>query len=343
VKGDLLSLIDDFLTDRQQKTRVGASLSGNIKLTSGIVQGSCMGPLLFILFINDLVDVFDTAITPKLYADDIKLYASLETNTDSQRLQRNLDRLVNWANTWQLSISIKKCNVLHIGRNRQINSAVEFFHINNDILPNVETVVNLGVTIDSQLKFSEHINKMVYKAQTRSKLLMKCFISRDTATLLRAFKVYVRPILEYCSSVWSPHFTKDIELIETVQRRFTKRLRGLWNVPYDERLKTVNLDRLDVRRLRLDLIMTFKILFGLTNLNPEQFFQLAPSTVSTRGHDYKLYMPNVCTDSRKYFLSSRVLQAWNNLPSDVINFSSLKLFKSSLLNVDLAKHCIELK
>jgi hypothetical protein len=171
---------------------------------------------------------------------------------------------------------------------------------------------------------------------------MKCFVSRDTATLLKAFKVYVRPILEYCSSIWSPHFIKDIELIESVQRRFTKRLRGLWNVTYDERLKIAKLDRLEVRRLRLDLIMTFKILFGLTNLNPDQFFQLAPSTICTRGHDYKLYMSNVCTDSRKHFLSSRVLLAWNNLPSDVINFSNLKLFKSSLLNVDLTKYCTEL-
>jgi len=228
-----------------------------------------MGPLLFILFINDLADVFDTAVTPKLYADDIKLYASLETNIDSQRLQQNLDRLVTWANTWQLSISIKKCNVLHIGKNRQINSAVEFFHINNDVLPNIETVVDLGVTIDAGLKFSEHINKMVGKALTMgSKLLMKCFLSRDTATLLKAFKVYIRPILEYCSSVWSPHLIMDIEQIESVQRRFTKRLRGLWNVPYDERLKRLKLDRLEVRRLRMDLIMTYKILFKLTCLNP---------------------------------------------------------------------------
>jgi hypothetical protein len=181
---------------------------------------------------------------------------------------------------------------------------------------------------------------MVHKAQTRSKLLMKCFVSRDTTTLLKAFKVYVRPILEYCSSVWCPYLIKDIEAIESVQRRFTKHLRGLWNVPYEERLKKVKLDRLDVRRLRLDLILTFKILFGLTSLNPDQFFQLAPSTVSTRGHGYKLYMPNVCTNIRKHFFCSRVLQSWNNLPSDIINFSSLKLFKSSLLRVDLTKYCI---
>jgi len=129
-------------------------------------------------------------------------------------------------------------------------------------------------------------------------------------------------------------------LLSLMQRRFTKHLRGLWNIPYEERLKKVNLDRLDVRRLRLDLILTFKILFGLTSLNTDQFFQYAPTAISTRGPDCKLYMPNVYTNSRKNFFSSRVLQAWNNLPNSIINFTSLKLFKTSLLNVDLTKYCI---
>jgi hypothetical protein len=135
---------------------------------------------------------------------------------------------------------------------------------------------------------------------------MKSFFSHNISTLVKAFKVYVRPILEYASSVWSPHLIMDIESIEAVQRRFTKRLPGQWNVPYTERLKTVGLERLDVRRLRQDLIMTYKILFGLTCLDSLQFFELSPHP-STRGHDYKLFMPNVATDTRKYCFSYRVL------------------------------------
>lgn len=107
MKGDLLSLIEDFLTNRQQRTRVGKCLSDSTDLSSGIVQGSCIGPLLFVLFINDITDILDPDITPKLYADDVKLYASVEINTDITHLQQNLDRLTAWANTWQLTISIK--------------------------------------------------------------------------------------------------------------------------------------------------------------------------------------------------------------------------------------------
>jgi len=342
VKGELLQLIEDFLTGRQQRTRVGKCLSNSVSLTSGIVQGSCMGPLLFLLFINDLAGIFDPEITPKLYADDIKLYASLETNIDSLRLQQNLDRLVSWANTWQLSISIKKCNTLHLSTNQNSNPAsYETFHINSELLPNVETVSDLGVVVDAELKFSAHISQMTRKAHARSKLLMKSFVSHDISTLVKAFKVYVRPILEYASTVWSPHLIMDIESIEAVQRRFTKRLPGQWNVPYTERLKTVGLERLDVRRLRQDLIMTYKILFGLTCLDSLQFFELNPRP-STRGHDYKLFMPNVATDTRKYVFSSRVLHAWNNLPPDAINFRNIKCFRASLDRADLTKYCIDI-
>jgi hypothetical protein len=230
VKGELLHLIEDFLTGRQQRTRVGRCLSSSVSLSSGIVQGSCMGPLLFLLFVNDLADIFDATITPKLYADDIKLYASIQTNIDSLCLQQNLDRLVSWANTWQLLISIKKCSTLHLSSNQQNNPAsYETFTINSELLPNVETVSDLGVIVDAQLTFSAHISQIARKAHARSKLLMKCFVSRNMSTLVKAFKVYVRPILEYASTAWSPHLVKDIEQIEAVQRRFTKRLPGLWN------------------------------------------------------------------------------------------------------------------
>ena len=322
--------------------KFGRCLSSSVSLSSGIVQGSCMGPLLFLLFVNDLADIFDATITPKLYADDIKLYASIQTNIDSLCLQQNLDRLVSWANTWQLLISIKKCSTLHLSSNQQNNPAsYETFTINSELLPNVETVSDLGVIVDAQLTFSAHISQIARKAHARSKLLMKCFVSRNMSTLVKAFKVYVRPILEYASTAWSPHLVKDIEQIEAVQRRFTKRLPGLWNTPYADRLKIVGLERLDVRRLRLDLVMTYKILFSLTCLDSTQFFQLSPHP-GTRGHDYKLFMPNITTDTRKYFFSSRVLDAWNSLPSDIVNFRSLNCFKSSIDSVNLIPFCINL-
>ena len=213
-------------------------------------------------------------------------------------------------------------------------------NINTEPLPSTDLASDLGVEVDSDLKFSTHINHIARKASTRCYLLRRCFTSRDTATLVRAFAVYVRPIVEYCSVVWSPHLIKDIELLESVQRRFTKRLPGLWNVEYTQRLKAVGLERLDVRRVRFDLIMAYKIIFGLVRVDSSQFFTPSHNT-ATRGHSYKLYAPAVATDLRKYFFANRVVSVWNDLPTNT-DFGSLSRFKNYISKLDLTKYCIEL-
>ena len=230
-----------------------------------------MGPLLFLIFINDLVEIFDPAVTPKLYADDVKLYTKIESNVDNERLQQNVDRMVQWAKTWQLNISINKCQTMHISKKRDRCLWKTTFHIDSNPLPDCDFVRDLGVEVDCDLKFSLHINHIVRKASIRSYLLSRSFVSRDTQTLVRAFKVYVRPILEYCSVVWSPYLAKDVDLLESVQRKFTKYLPGLRSMSYSDRLKRVGLERLDVRRLRYDLIVAYKILFGLIPIDSTQF------------------------------------------------------------------------
>jgi len=245
-----------------------------------------------------------------------------------------------WAKTWQLSVSINKCHVMHVSNKRCSSASTATYNIDSNILPTVSTVTDLGVDIDSKLKFSVHINRVVRKAMTRSYLLARCFVSHDTNTLVKAFKVYVRPLVEYCSSVWSPHYAKDIKLIESVQRKFTKRLSGLWGVSYTERLRRTGLERLDIRRLRADLILTYKIIFGHVNVDADQFFQLSHN-VATRGHAYKLYCPTINTDCRKYFFSNRIVNIWNELPAS-IDFSNLIRFKSAINNIDFTKYCIQL-
>jgi len=257
VRGDLLNLISDFLLDRSQVTKVGNCVSNSIGLSSGVVQGSCIGPLLFLIFINDLTDMFDSDITPKLYADDLKLYSTIYSSADSTQLQQNLIKLVEWSKTWQLDISVNKCFVLHVGSRFRLNRIQQQpYFIGDKQLLVCDTVKDLGVTVDGQLKFSQHIRLIVNKAFTKSYLIYKCFQSRFPTTLIKAYTVYVRPILEYCSSVWSPYIKKDINLIESVQRRYTKRIPGMYNMSYTDRLNALGLDRLDVRRLRADILLT---------------------------------------------------------------------------------------
>ncbi len=165
-------------------------------------------------------------------------------------------------------------------------------------------------------------------------LIYRTFVSRDIHLLVRAFTTYVSPTLEHNTAIWSPLNKGDIERVEKVQRRFTKWLPGLKHSTYGQRLKCINLESLELRRLHADLTMCYKIVFGLINLSFTEFFAFSPNTV-TRSHQYKLYV-NHSKGVRKHFFAERVVSPWNSLPVN-IDFSTLKRFKHSIKSVDFKK------
>jgi hypothetical protein len=338
ISGCLLAWIAGFLSNRTQQTRVGSTLSNIANLISGVVQGSVIGPLLFLLFINDVVDLFtDDRCACKLYADDLKIYTNIELNDDASVLQSKLDELYKWSEQWQLSISNKKTNIMLISLHN--NASNDFrFYIGGSPVNTVDKMKDLGVTVDSRLRFTMHINQIVARAFVRANLLYKCFTSRDTATLVHAFIVYVRPLLEYASCVWSPHHTTLIKQIESVQRKFTKRLPGLRGLNYNDRLVRSGIERLELRRIKQDLIFMYKIYFGLTGISATDFFTFANADHDTRGHRHKLLQNHCRVDVRKYFFAERVVQQWNNLPAQECDFSSLSRFKYFLNKTDLSEY-----
>lgn len=194
-----------------------------LNVRSGAPQGSVLSPLLFLVYINDIVDIFENGVEIKLFADDAKIYVVIDNIADCLLLQRGLDSLASWAEKWQLRISIAKCATIHIGS----RNFKHVYSINSISLPSVESVVDLGVIVDSNLRFSKQVDSIVCKASQRSSLILRCFRSRDPFLLCRAFVVYVRPLIEYCSPVWAPCYLTDIRKIESVQRKFTRRLAGL--------------------------------------------------------------------------------------------------------------------
>ena len=267
----------------------------------------------------------------KLYADDVKVYMSAETVATCLSFQGNLDKLMEWSETWQLPISIPKCNLLSLqSSHRRLAPMASYnYHLGSSELFKSTAVIDLGITVDSGLTFSHHINNITSKAYNRMNLLFRCFHSNCRDNLIRAYTVYIRPTLEYCSSVWSPYRLKDIKDIEKVQRKFTKRLNGLQYLPYAERLHVTKLESLQDRRIKSDLILTYKILFNHVNISSEQFFKLNDTVHNTRGHTYKLTVQPARIDVRKHFFSCRVVPIWNRLP-DFIDFSSLTNFKNSV-------------
>jgi len=180
-------------------------LSPCAELLSGVLQGSGIGPVLFLIYIDDLAKLLErNGFTVKLFADDVKVYLEVVENTDVAKLQGALDLVASWASQWQLQISVSKCSVLTVGR----SSIDASYCIDGFSLSRATQCRDLGVTITSDLSPSQHINEITAKAHKRANCILRCFASRDVNLLVRAFTVYVRPILEYNSVIWSPYLKK---------------------------------------------------------------------------------------------------------------------------------------
>ena len=187
---------------------------------------------------------------------------------------------------WQLPIAYSKCCVFNIGSKTPHHTPCT---VDTENIPSVEEVIDLGITLHKSLKFSSHVSVICCRAHRRANLIHKCFYSKDVSSLLSAFTTYVRPILEYCCVVWNSLLVKDINALEAVQRRFTKRIPGMKNLTYYQRLRALGIESLELRRLRADLLFTYKLVFGLLDVNVSEFFTTQFSN-KRRGHRYKLYL-----------------------------------------------------
>jgi len=188
ISGDLLSWLRNFLSGRTHQTKIGFNLSSVAKLLSGVIQGSGIGPLTFLTYINELIEIMERCgVRIKLFADDAKLYAEIVDIYDVEKLQHAIDMLAEWAELWQLTISISKCCVLNIGNIPADIMPSPNYYLNNNELPVVMSCRDLGVIVSHDLSPSEHINAIVQKAQQRANIILRCFVSRDVTLLSRAF------------------------------------------------------------------------------------------------------------------------------------------------------------
>ena len=335
----LLLWIKDFLSNRRQFVKIGNACSQHCCVLSGVPQGSVLGPVLFIVYINDICGLTSSGITIKLFADDAKLYTVIDNAASQPGLQSCLSEVLAWSDHWQLTLSTSKCSVMHVGPSISDISRRNFdYYIGPTVLPSIDCCTDLGVTYNTKLSFRSHIDLIAGKASLRAKLILKCFQSRDHALLSKAFCVFVRPLLEYCCVVWSPHYKLEIDKIESVQRQFTKRLTGLWNVPYCNRLARLNLDSLFCRRVKTDLVMCYKILHNLTCLIPENF--VCHSTVDfTRGNSMKLVKGCVASVRDGNFFPNRVINYWNALSDNIVTAPSVNSFHSKICRLHFSDLC----
>ena len=322
VKGRLLDVILDFLSDRQFTVRVGDAHSKTHSIPSGIPQGSVLGPLLFLLYVNDLPEDILNHIS--LFADDLKMFAPSSTPDVNQR---DLDALTVWQDMWLLSFNTndEKCKVMHVGKN---NPQCEYT-LNGITLPVVEHEKDLGVHVTNTLKWDDHIMKSISKANQCIAWVSRSVISRSPDVMVNIYKTLIRPHLEYCVQLWSPCPRYGnwglIMAIEGVQRKYTRLIDGVGLLNYEERLKELKLTTLLERRARGDLIETYRIISGIANYGTNLF------TKSRSGLNL-IVAPGGNNNSQHDFFARRVVSYWNKLPSEVKNASSVESFKARLEN-----------
>ena len=323
IDGKVYLWLKNWLSNRKQRVVINGKESDWLTVTSGVPQGSVLGPILFLIYINDIDN--DLVCKISKFADDTKIGNKASTLLQRQQIQTDLNKLVEWADRWQMNFNINKCKVLHLGNRNQKAQ----YNMNGIQLNAVDKEKDLGVIITSDLKPSLQCTEAVKKANKLVGLIGRSFEFKSEKIILTLYNSLVRPHLEYCVQFWSPYYKKDIHKLERIQRRVTKMIPRLRNKPYEDRLSELNLFSLTKRRLRGDLIQVFKMFKGHDNLEASKYFRIDHTNV-TRSNGYKIIGQPLGSLESKNFFFNRVVNVWNRLPHEVVNCITVATFKKRL-------------
>ena len=334
VCGNLLNWIQYFISNRSMYVRVQDTSSHLVPVLSGVPQGSVLGPIMFLIFINHIVS--DLSCSYKIFADDIKIYLSgpvesYVSGSQISNIQHNINKLVNTGNSWGLRLNSGKCKVLRFSsRNSPLpTEGISPYTIDGEAINFTPSHLDLGVKIDHSLRFHSHIHNKTTLVNALMTNLLRCTLSREPQFMLPIFTSILRPQLEYASPLWNLNYIGDTKLLERVQRRWTREIRGLEREPYHQRLQQLNLFSVQGRLLRADLILIWKIFNGQSGIKPHQLFHIQDSV--TRGHPLKIQHQYTRLDLRHRFFSIRVVNFWNNLSIETVLAQTVESFKSGLV------------
>ena len=328
IEGELLAWITEYLRDRTQIVTVNGESSIAGAVISGIPQGTVLGPLLFVIYINDILD--DINSEGLLFADDAKIFRTISCKDDSLLLQEDIGKLEAWSDLWLLRFHPDKCHLLTLGKFENIMYCHRY-RVNGHEIDHTFEEKDLGVVMDAELSFEEHIVQKVKKANSLVGIIRRSFSFLDPDTFVKIFTAFVRPHLEYGQTIWSPHLRKYINMIENVQIRATKLVDGFSKLSYQERLERLNLPTLAYRRLRGDMIETFKHFHKYDrSILPPSF---TPRCRPSRAHNYQIHPIKPRDGERGIHKNSfycRSVDTWNELPAEVVSAPTMDTFKNRL-------------
>lgn len=340
IAGMFLKWCKSYLSDRQSIVVAGGHKSKEFRAISGVPQGSHLGPIFFNIFINDVGKCINNSKF-LMFADDLKIYRIVNSSEDAALLQSDLCNLVLWCRANGMSLNPSKCHVVRFSRKKNVPYRV--YHINQEPLNEVSHTRDLGVILDSKLRFNLHIDNVATKAFKMLGFILRiCKDFKNPITKITIFSCLVRSILEYCSTVWNPHYSVYIKRLESVQKRFLWHLTYSCNLGhrlsnYKDRLLHFNIKSLRHRRELLDIMFLYKLINGnldtpdlLSRINiyvPKQLQRLKkpPFTIDTSKTNLGYYAP-INRSLRSYNL---IHNANTNDPEPHTNKGYLDIFSNS--------------
>lgn len=323
--------ISNFLKCREQRVVVGGEHSTWTNVTSGVPQGTVLGPLLFLIYINDIPDKIRSTV--RLFADDCVLYREINNQSDSQELQKDLNELAKWEHDWQMHFNPKKCFVMRLTHARNVKHFN--YTLGNATLQETDSHPYLGVCITKYLTWNKHIHQITASANRTLAFIRRNLYSYPQNIKTTAYTTLVRPLLEYLASVWDPHTQVVINKIEMVQRRaarfcltdYTSRETGC----VSQMLTKINLEQLTTRRTNRRLAILHKAIYGHLTLSVENLLQ--PVQRLSRHLNTKAFNTiHTSKNCYKFSYFPRTIKDWNSLPDAIVNITEPQKFRQALIH-----------
>ena len=291
---------------------------------SGVPQGSVIGPLLFLIYVNSLTDGLGSKWFA--FADDFKLYCT--GNMSDGDLQRDLDVFAAKASSWNLKLNPAKCVVMKFGGSSS-TVQVRNYSLHGRELEVVESHRDLGVVVDNKLRFHAHIRSIANKSRSLVNQLLRGTVCRSRKFMITLFISHIRPVMDFSARLWNVGYLSDTRMLEKVQRSWIGQTQGMDGLRYEDCIKELGVYSVYGRLLRGDLIKIWQAFHSTSDVGLDQLLDVQ-SHSATRSNGYKLAIPRCRTELRRKFWSVRCVQRWNSLPETVVQAETVETFKRRL-------------